>query len=145
MEILKMKVDSIEEYVEIHMDVFSKSPWNINEKKEDISEYFLKYFRMNSFLGYEFREGNRILGFSMGYKKPWIEGYEYFIDQFCIKRLEQNKGLGTKFLDIMEEELYEEEVVNITLMTDKYLMAYKFYKGVGFESLDEYRMLTKEI
>ncbi len=145
MKIERMNEKNMGKYIEIYQDVFKREPWFINESDNDIKEYFLKYFKLNNFLGYEILVDDEIKGFCLGLKKPWIEGYEYFIDQICILHKEQRQGYGGEFLELVDEYLYEEEVVSITLLTDRYTGAYKFYSKNKFENLKEYTMFTKEI
>lgn len=146
MNILSMKEDYIEAYVDLYMEVFQGEPWYMEEERGDILAYFRKYFNLNNFLGYTIVDGaGELLGFSLGYKKPWIEGYEYYIDQFCIGRSQQGQGLGRYFLDQLYRILPGEEIANIVLMTEEGLPAYSFYRGQGFEELEDNRLLVKEL
>lgn len=145
MEIKKISRDKIDTYVEIYRRVFSRKPWYIDESYGDVKKYFEKYFALNNLLGYELVEGERVLGFILGYKKPWIDGYEFYIDQFAMDIAYQGQGLGKYFLGEIEEDLYCEEVVNIILMTEENTGAYKFYKNLGFDELDYNKLLVREL
>lgn len=37
-----------------------------------------------------------IIALSLGMKKPWIRGMEYYIDQFCVKVDWQGKGFPSE-------------------------------------------------
>ncbi|RDY28137.1 N-acetyltransferase [Romboutsia weinsteinii] len=52
----------------------------------------------NYFIGYILMRHEDIVALSVGAKKPWINGMEYYIDQFCVKESLQGNGVGSKFL-----------------------------------------------
>ncbi len=145
MEIKKMEAKNINAYVGLYKKVFSQAPWFIEEDFMDLRSYFSKYFSLNNFLGYDLYIGSRLIGFSLGYKKPWIPGYEYYIDQFCIDPDYQKKGYGRLLLKFIEADKKKEDLTNLILMTEKTTPAYGFYKGLGFTGLGSSEFLIKEL
>lgn len=51
------------------------------------------YLSYNYFLGYVAIINEKIVGASIGYMKPWIEGIEYYVDQFFIDYASQIRAL----------------------------------------------------
>ena len=52
-----------------------------------------------------------MIAISVGMKKPWINGMEYYIDQFCVKTDLQGKGIGSYFLKLIENEIQTEKMI----------------------------------
>ena len=77
-------------------------------------------------------DGDRIMGLSMGYIKHWYSGTEYVINEFCVDRHSQGKGIGTAFMKAIEAYLSEKGICQIFLLTDKDVPAYTFYQHNGF-------------
>lgn len=84
-----------------------------------------------------------MIAISLGMKKPWINGMEYYIDQFCVKTDWKGKGIGSYFLKLIEKEIRAEKMNTIILNTERGFPAEKFYLKNGFKSVDELITLTK--
>lgn len=80
---------------------------------------------------------------SIGMKKPWINGLEYYIDQFCVKTDLQGKGIGSYFLKLIEKEIRGDKMNAIILNTERGFPAEKFYLKNGFKLVDELTTLVK--
>ena len=101
--VTRMEENMIEESVDLFMSTFSKEPWNdVYESREQVREFFKNHFANNYFLGYVVSINGKIHGLSIGMKKPWIKGLEYYIDEFCIDYSLQGKGIGSKFIKEIE-------------------------------------------
>ena len=82
---------------------------------------------------------------SIGMKKPWINGMEYYIDQFYVKTDWQGKGTGSLFLKLIESEIRTEKMNAIILNTEKGSPAENFYLKNGFRSNEELIILSSFI
>lgn len=49
------------------------------------------------------KNADEVIAMSLGSKKPWIKGMEYYIDQFCVKADYQRHGIGGRFLELIEK------------------------------------------
>ena len=78
-----------------------------------------------------------MIAISVGMKKPWINGMEYYIDQFCVKTDLQRKGIGSYFLKLIEQEIQTEKMNAIILNTERGFPAENFYLKNGFKSVDD--------
>ena len=87
----------------------------------------------NYFVGYILKEQNNIIALSIGMKKPWINGLEYYIDQFCVKSELQGKGIGSQFLKLIEREIQAEKMNAIMLNTESGFPSENFYLKNGFQ------------
>ena len=144
MDIIKMSNKHIDECVDLFIDVFTKAPWHDTySSRKQVVSFFQNYMANNYFVGYVLKEEGSIIALSIGMKKPWINGMEYYIDQFCVKTDLQGKGIGSYFLKLIENEIQTEKMNAIILNTERGFPAEKFYKKNGFQSVDELITLTK--
>ncbi|MNP29132.1 Acetyltransferase (GNAT) family protein [compost metagenome] len=97
----------------------------------------------NYFLGYIGLVNNKIVALSIGMKKPWICGMEYYIDEFCISYDYQGEGIGSLFLNHIEKLLLDENVQGMILNTEKDYPSCKFYEKNGFRPLGNLIVLGK--
>ena len=144
MNIIKMSKEHMEECVDLFIDVFTKAPWNDTySSREQVVNFFQNYMTNNYFVGYVLKEQTSMIALSIGMKKPWINGMEYYIDQFCVKSELQGKGIGSYFLKMIEKEIEKEKMNAIILNTERGVPAEKFYLKNGFKSVDENIILIK--
>lgn len=142
----KMEESMIEETVDLFISTFTREPWNdVYESREQVKEYFKNYFDNNYFLGYVVSVNGKIQGLSIGMKKPWIKGLEYYIDEFCIDYTLQGKGIGSKFIKEIEENARKEGLNGIMLNTEKPFPAFKFYKKNGLKDSGSLVIMAKTI
>ena len=88
-------------------------------------------------------ENEEIVALSVGMKKPYIKGLEYYIDQFCVKPNQQGKGLGSTFLKSIEKDIKNDGMVAMMLNTEKGFPSEKFYLKNNFDILEELIILVK--
>jgi len=141
----QFKIDMIDECTDLFIKVFSKEPWNdVYESKEVVKNYFKSFNECNKFIGYVVTKDEKIIGLSIGFIKPWIKGLEYYIDEFCIDDEFHGQGIGTFFLEKIQEDLLEKKINAMLLNTERQVPAFKFYVKNGFACMDELVSLGKE-
>lgn len=127
----------LQECIELYQDVFSKEPWFENSDRNDVERLFINFMENNKFVGYVLKSNNKIIAVSIGFLKPWIQGEEYYIDQFYVDYNFQGKGIGTYFLSKIREYLIKMDIHAIILATEKSYPSYDFYKKNGFSQIDD--------
>ncbi len=133
-EIRMYKDTDIDEVVKLFLSVFGIEPWNDKWPDfETAKSYILENVQNPNFIGYVMIEDENIIGVSIGRVKTWWQGKEYLIEEFFIDNSYQGKGLGSKLMSFINNDLKKEEVKNIVLLTDKDTEAFKFYKKRGFK------------
>ena len=144
MDIIKMSKEHIKECADLFIDVFTKPPWNDTyNSREQVITFFQNYIDNNYFVGYVLKEQTIIIALSIGMKKPWINGMEYYIDQFCVKSDFQGKGIGSYFLRLIEHEIQIEKMNAIMLNTESCFPSENFYRKNGFQLVDGLITLVK--
>ena len=145
MDIIKMSNKHIDECVDLFIDVFTKAPWHDTySARNQVVSFFQNHMANNYFVGYVLKEEASIIALSIGMKKPWINGMEYYIDQFCVKSDLQGKGIGSHFLKLIEYEIQAEKMNAIILNTESGFPSENFYLKNGFQLVDGLITLIKE-
>ncbi len=127
-------------------DVFTKEPWNDDwSDREQLDAYISDLIGQQNSLTLGFINGNQLVGLSMGHVRHWYTGTEYCIDEFCIDRQFQHKGIGSLFLTAIEAFLSENGISCIFLQTEKTMPAYEFYRKAGFQEQTEHISFIKKI
>lgn len=142
--ILEMKKHMIDNCVDLFIDTFTKEPWNdVYESREQVVSLFNNHFNNNYFVGYVAMLDDKVVALSIGMKKPWIEGIEYYIDQFCVSYETQGKGIGSWFIKEIEENIKKQGMNGMILNTEKNYPSHKFYEKNGFKVIDDLIVLGK--
>ena len=140
----RMTEEHVDECVDLYIDVFSQAPWNDTfQSREQVVNFFINHMSNNYFVGFILKEESGIIALSLGYKKPWINGMEYYIDQFFVKAEMQGKGIGSHFLKLIENNVYAEKMNAVILNTERGFPAENFYFKNGYMRLDESVVMAK--
>lgn len=139
-----MKNNMLDDCVDLFIDTFSKEPWNdVYESRKQVVDFFENFMKNNYFIGYVLKIDDELVGLSLGAKKPYLKGMEYFIDQFCVSEKFQGQGAGSKFLELIESDIKKKDIDTIVLTTSKGFPSEKFYIKNGFKVSDNAILLAK--
>lgn len=144
-ELRKLNCDHMKEIKTFFVEIFTKEPWNDDWSNEEQLHAYINDLigNHNSLVLGLFEDGNMV-GLSMGSILHWYTGTEYYIQEFCIKTTEQGRGLGTQFLEAVEEYIKTKGMTHIFLQTERDVPAYGFYKKSGFVELEGHVSFMKE-
>lgn len=132
--------------VDLFIQVFSNEPWNeIYHSKKQVIDFFKNHISNNYFMGYVLKTKEEIIALSVGMKKPWLNGMEYYIDQFCVKTSMQGLGIGSQFLKLILKDIKQKGINAIILNTEKGFPSERFYLKNGFRAFSELIVLTKTV
>lgn len=134
----------LQEGVDLFMDTFSREPWNdVYESREQVVTFFENHMANNCFLGYALFRDGVMLALSIGLKKPYIKGLEYYIDEFCVCAGCQGQGIGTAFLRLIGEDMENQNLRAIMLLTEKGFPSEAFYLKNGFKAYEQLVFMAK--
>lgn len=141
---LKFNITLLDRCVDLFIETFSGEPWNdVYNSREQVVEFFKNYMKDSFFLGYVTMLNENVVALCIGSKKPWIQGMEFYIDQFCVDQKQQGKGLGSQFLAYIQKEIKSEGLNAMTLTTGRGFPAENFYLKNGFQKSDHLICLNK--
>ncbi len=127
-------------------DVFTSEPWNDDwSDSAQLDGYIEDLICNRNSLAYGMTLDGELVAISLGHTKRWYEGTEYFIDEFCVKNERQGEGIGSRFFELIGNDLKTRNVNHIFLLTERHVPAFEFYKKCGFTELQESVSFTKFI
>ncbi len=144
--LIELNESYLPQMAELYKEAFSGAPWNddwsdagqLDEYMKDIS---LGYNALN----YGLMIDGKLAGMSVGKVSHWWEGTNYNIAELCISPDYQGQGIGSKFLELIEQCVREKGIVGIFLQTDNDKPSYPFYLKNGFGNLDKHVSLYKSV
>ena len=144
LKLVNLNKDLLDDCVDLFIHTFSKEPWNdIYESRNQVVTFFENHLKNNYFLGYVGLIEDEVVALSLGMKKPWIKGMEYYIDEFCIKFELQGKGIGSKFIKMIEADIKLQSMNGMILNTERNYPSQAFYAKNGFEVIEDLIILAK--
>ncbi|HFI0144746.1 TPA: GNAT family N-acetyltransferase [Streptococcus suis] len=136
----------IEMVKQLFLSVFSQEPWNDDwSDEEQLDRYLGDLLSHPRALCFGLVEQGKLISLSLGQIRYWYEGTEYRIEELCIARDYQGRGIGQDFLKRIEEQLVERKIVHILLQTERNLPAFSFYEKYGFRALEEDVTMVKKV
>ena len=146
MELRKLTIRDRKIITELFCNVFTNEPWNDDwSDTEQLNAYISDLTGQPYSLTLGYFDGDRVVGLAMGYIKHWYTGTEYIINEFCVDRKLQGKGIGSSFMKAIEAYLSENGICQIFLLTEKSVPAYSFYQHNGFTELAGNAAFAKRI
>lgn len=144
MELKKLSATDKNIITELFLSVFSNEPWNDDwSDREQLDAYISDLTGNINSLTLGYFDGERLIALSMGNIRHWWRGTEYCIDEFCVERTMQGKGIGSSFMKSIEQYLSERGINTIFLQTERTVPAYSFYTGRGFTDYTDHASLGK--
>lgn len=145
MIIREMKKTDISACGGILMSVYNNELWQCRWTKETAESYLMDFFEHKKFVGYVAEEENIVVGALFAHEKIWWNNSEVFIEEMFVIPERQGKGIGTALLNKTEEYIKEKGLAGITLTTNKYTPAPKFYNKNGFSECGHVMFMAKEM
>ena len=143
--IREMTINDIPECAQIFMEAYNKLPWNYNWKPEVAIQYLTEYTDNKHFKGWVIVENGAIAGAMMAHPKSWWTNNQFYIDEIFVSSLHQGKGYGKQLIAFAEDYCKNNQLEMITLMTNKFMPAYKFYNSIDFVKVDQFVFMFKQI
>ncbi|HFU3705073.1 TPA: GNAT family N-acetyltransferase [Streptococcus suis] len=146
MELKELTLADIEMVKQLFLSVFSQEPWNDDwSDEEQLDRYLGDLLSYPRALCFGLLDQGSLIALSLGHIRYWYEGTEYRVEELCIARNYQGRGIGQAFLKRIEEQLIERKIVHILLQTERTLPAFFFYEKCGFHALEEDVTMVKKV
>ncbi|QBO35042.1 GNAT family N-acetyltransferase [Periweissella cryptocerci] len=134
MEIIKYDTRYNDEVVDLYITVFSQAPWNETFDRNKVVNMVNNHAANNYFNAYLGIENGAVVAVSLGFMKPWYDGFEYYIEEFFVAPNSQHSGRGTALMAAIRQDLLQQDIHAIILMTRRDSPAAKFYTKDGFNA-----------
>ena len=139
-----------ESYLEQMADLFKKAfagePWHDDwSERTQLLEYIKEISGGYNALNYGLVRDGKLIAMALGMIRHWWEGTNYNIEELCVDPECQGQGVGTRFMNLIEEEIKKKGLHGIFLQTDDDKPAYKFYMKNGFANLETHVSLYKDL
>lgn len=144
MIIRKIERRDIAACAEILMSVYNNELWQCRWEKETACAYLTDIFEAKKFVGYLICEAESVLGAVFAHEKIWWNNSEVFVEEMFVVPERQRSGLGTALLSEIEKYVREKKLAGITLSTNKYAPAPRFYEKNGFSACEHVLFMAKE-
>ncbi len=132
------------EMAELYKSTFMREPWNDDwSDEEQLMEYVKEKSGGLRAVNYGLLIDGKLAAVSMGQITHWWEGTNYVLDELCVSPDLQGKGIGTRFMSMIESDLRSRNVKGIFLQTDTDKPSYRFYQKNGFKDLSKHVSLFK--
>lgn len=143
--IREMKLEDITACADILCSVYNNELWKCRWTPEVATDYLTDYFNMEKFVGYVLEEGGEVLGGIFAHEKIWWNNTEVFVEEIFVKPEKQGNGYGSMLLQQVEKYIQEKGLAGMTLLTNKYAPAPKFYEKNGFGVSEHIIYMYKEV
>lgn len=143
--IRQIQQEDIPYCADILCGVYNNELWQNRWSRECAIEYLTDFLRMPKFLGFVIEEDGMILGALFAREKVWWSGSEVYIEELFIRPDCQQKGYGSLLLQRVEDHVRKHGLAGITLSTNRYAPAPRFYKKNGFVDCEHVLFMCKEI
>ena len=121
---------------ELFKNAFGCAPWNDDWRDEiQLKEYIKEISCSFHSLNYGLFIDGKLSAISLGMIRHWWEGTNYRIEEFCVSPDLQGKGVGSRFMKMIEKDVQKRGLSGIFLQTDHDKPSYQFYQKNGFHQL----------
>lgn len=116
------------------IEAFKEEPWNENWTFEQAYTRIDEIMSSRVSRGYVIYDGDVVVSMLCGRIMTYLNFKELWIDEFSVNPKYQRKGIGSKMLDFVREELKKEKdkITYLALNTEKSFPSVKFYESQGF-------------
>lgn len=144
--LIELNESYLSQMADLYREAFSGEPWNDDwSDTNQLNEYMKDISKGYNALNYGLMIDGMLVGMSVGKISHWWEGTNYNIEELCIAPSYQGQGIGSEFLELIEQSAREKGLAGIFLQTDNDKPSYRFYHKNGYKDLDKHISLYKKI
>ena len=144
--LIELNESYLSQMADLYREAFSGEPWNDDwSDTNQLNEYMKDISKGYNALNYGLMIDGELVGMSVGKISHWWEGTNNNIEELCIAPSYQGQGIGSEFLELIEQSAREKGLAGIFLQTDNDKPSYRFYHKNGYKDLDKHISLYKKI
>ena len=145
-EFIRLDAGRLPEMAELYKTAFRGEPWNDDwSDPVQLNEYIKEISGSYNALNYGLLIDGKLAAMSVGMIRHWWEGTNYNIEEFCVSPGLQGQGIGTRFMEMIENDIRQQGLCGIFLQTDSDKPSYRFYQKNGFKELDSHVSFYKRV
>lgn len=145
-EFIMLDESFLPEMAELYRSAFNGEPWNDDwSDTVQLNEYVKEISGGYNALNYGLLIDGKLAAMSLGMMRHWWEGTNYNIEEFCVSPEMQGQGVGSRLMQLVENDIREKGLAGIFLQTDNDKPSYRFYMKNGFKELNSHVSFYKSV
>lgn len=145
-EFIVLDDSRLAEMAQLYKMSFAGEPWNDDwSDPVQLSEYIKEISGGYGALNFGLLIDGKLAAMSLGMIRHWWQGTNYNIEELCVNPDLQGRGIGTRFMGLIEKKIKEKGLCGIFLQTDNDKPSYRFYLKNGFKELDSHVSFYKRV
>lgn len=144
MYIVIPKIEDIQAYAKLYVNAYQTEPWNETYEVTEVERYISSYLNSDTKVCFALQDGDVIKGVALGFIVPSISGPYLRLEDIFIDSIEQRKGYGSVFMELLSIEVAKLGCDSLILGTQKDFPSHHFYLKNGFQEVESV-LMYKEI
>ena len=138
------KLEDIQAYAKLYVNAYQTEPWNETYEVTEVERYISSYLNSDTKVCFALQDGDVIKGVALGFVVPSISGPYFRLEDIFIDSIEQRKGYGSVFMELLYIEAAKLGCDSLILGTQKDFPSHHFYLKNGFQEVESV-LLYKDI
>jgi aminoglycoside 6'-N-acetyltransferase I len=145
-EIVLLDESYLDAVAELFAGAFKGEPWNDDwSDTVQLKAYINDVSGDFKGLNYGLKIDGKLAAISLGTIRNWWEGTNYNIEEFCVDPELQGQGIGSRFMELIEDDIRAKGLSGIFLQTDSDKPSYRFYLKNGYKELGRHVSFYKSV
>ena len=138
------KINDIPVCAKVYVNAYKTEPWNEEYERSEVEKYISSYLNSDTKVCFSLQDGDVIKGVALGFVVPSISGPYFRLEDIFIDSIEQRKGYGSVFMELLSIEAAKLGCDSLILGTQKDFPSHHFYLKNGFQEVESV-LMHKEI
>ena len=144
-ELRSLRPEEAEAWGNLYAEAFAAPPWNEECDPAKTATYIARFMERPPLFAYGFFADGRPAALAVGEYVPCPEQDMMRIEDFCVGREHQGKGIGGAFLAALKQEGVRHGCDCMMLATMRGYPAHRFYEKNGFVPLNDSVLLYQDL